>query len=84
VTARITGCTWQSISGGRLIAVGTVTNAPPTNRSWTLTMHFLQARRELARANTVVPLGSGRSAAWTITSPLAAPPPDLICSLSAS
>jgi hypothetical protein len=84
VTARISGCAWQTTDGGRLIAVGTVTNAPATNRSWTLTMHFLQARRELARASTVVPLGAGQSQAWTIISALPVPPPDLLCSLSAA
>jgi hypothetical protein len=84
MTARISGCAWQTAGGGRLIAVGTITNSPTTSRSWTLTMHFLQARRELARASTVVPLGAGQSRVWTITAPLPVPPADLICSLSAA
>jgi hypothetical protein len=84
VTAGIGACAWQTANGGQLLASGTVTNAPTTNKPWTLTMHFLQARRELATASVVVPLGAGQSKPWTITARMPNPPPDLVCSLSAS
>jgi hypothetical protein len=84
VTASIGTCAWQTANGGQLLASGTVTNAPTTNKPWTLTMHFLQNHRELAQSSVVVPLGAGQSKPWTITTRLPNPPPDLICSLSAS
>jgi hypothetical protein len=84
VTASIGTCAWQTANGGQLLASGTVTNAPTTNKPWTLTMHFLQNRRELAQSSVVVPLGAGQSKPWTISTRLTNPPPDLICSLSAS
>jgi hypothetical protein len=84
VTASIGTCAWQTANGGQLLASGTVTNAPTTNKPWTLTMHFLQARRELATSSVVVPLGAGQSKPWTITTRMPNPPPDLVCSLSAS
>jgi hypothetical protein len=84
VTASIGTCAWQTANGGQLLASGSVTNAPSTNKPWTLTMHFLQNRRELAQSSVVVPLGAGQSKPWTITTRMPNPPPDLICSLSAS
>jgi hypothetical protein len=84
VAGSIGGCAWQATAGGRLIATGAVRNGLPSSRSWTVTMHFLQARRELARASTVLPLGAGQSGTWTLTSPLPVPPADLLCSLSVS
>jgi hypothetical protein len=84
VTASIGTCAWQTANGGQLLASGTVANAPTTNKPWTLTMHFLQNRRELAQSSVVVPLGAGQSKPWTITTRMPNPPPDLICSLSAS
>jgi hypothetical protein len=84
VTASIGACAWQTANGGQLLASGSVTNAPSTNKPWTLTMHFLQNRRELAQSSVVVPLGAGQSKPWTITTRMPSPPPDLICSLSAS
>ncbi len=84
VTASIGACAWQTANGGQLVASGTVTNSPTTNKPWTLTMHWLQARRELAQASVVVPMGAGQSKPWSITTRMPNPPPDLICSLSAS
>ena len=84
LTGTIGACAWQTANGGQLLASGTVTNSPTTNKPWTLTMHFLQARRELAQSSVVVPMGAGQSKPWTITTRMPNPPPDLVCSLSAS
>jgi hypothetical protein len=84
LTGTIGACAWQTANGGQLLASGTITNSPTTNKPWTLTMHFLQARRELAQSSVVVPIGAGQSKPWTITTRMPNPPPDLVCSLSAS
>jgi hypothetical protein len=84
LTGRIGTCAWQTANGGQLLASGSVTNSPTTNKPWTLTMHFLQAGRELAQSSVVVPMGAGESKPWTIATRLPNPPPDLVCSLSAS
>jgi hypothetical protein len=84
LTGSIGTCAWQGANGGQLLASGTITSSPTTNKSWTLTMHFLQARRELAQSSVAVPIGAGQTKPWTITTRMPNPPPDLVCSLSAS
>jgi hypothetical protein len=85
VTGTLTACAWDPVGGGRYLASGTITNSPSTNKPWTLTMHWLQNRREIATQSTIVALGAGESKPWTITLAAPTPPADpFACSLSAS
>lgn len=83
VSATLTSCAWQPTNGGQYEAAGTVTNAPSTNRGWTLTMHWLQNQRELAQQSAEVDLGAGQSKPWSLTLGAPTPPADpFSCSLS--
>jgi hypothetical protein len=85
VSGTITSCAWQPTNGGQYEAAGTITNSPTTNKPWTVTMHWLQAQREIATQSTIVTLGAGQSKPWAVTHPGPNPPADpFSCSLTAS
>jgi hypothetical protein len=83
VGATLTGCSWQPTGSGQYEASGTLTNGPNTAHGWTITIHWLQAGREVGQQRAVVDPGPGAAKPWSLSLGAPTPPADpFSCALS--